>query len=663
MSDATFNILSTPINLFGSAASTCTAGSVNLTWTAVPEANSYDILWLNQTTGTWIVAGSNVTGTSYTATGFAPSATIGFSIIARNTITNAVSERSVAISAITSNSGLGVISNISGNTLICGVTNSVNYSLPTVAGASTYTWTVPTGATIASGQGTNNISVNYGASSANGNVSVFASTTGCQTTTATLPITVGGSGSAAAPTSSGNQNAIHCAPNAIPTITATANTTAGNVVVWYNAATAGTIVTTPSLNVIGTVTYYAASRNMTTGCESATRTAVTLTITSAPASAANAASSTTFCTGGSVILTATTGLSYAWSNGATTQSITVSNTGNYSVAVTQAGGCVSTSNIIPVVVNALPTIGIVNSGSNIFCQGNNVTLTATAGNSYLWSNGATTQSINVSNAGSYSVTVNQGNACINNSLTTIINVNPLPIATISAAGPTSFCDGNSVLLNASTGSTYLWSNGATTASLTANVSGNYSVKVTDANGCFTTSTPLNVTVTPKPTVSIVAQPYTNLYPGLSTSLTAIAGAAVSYIWFKNGVAVSGANNALLPLSFSNKGNYYVQVTNASGCSNNSNIINVGDSATAALYIYPNPNNGQFQVNYFNTSVSKNMITIFDAKGSRIYNKTFETTIGYQLININMYRPGTGNYNIVLSDVNGKKIAQGKIVVF
>jgi Subtilase family/PKD-like domain/Ig-like domain CHU_C associated/Secretion system C-terminal sorting domain len=662
VSDATFNILSTPSNLAGSAASTCTAGSVNLTWTAVPEANNYDILWLNETTGSWIVIGNSITGTSYTATGFAAGATIRFGIIARNTNTNAVSERSIAIAATTSTSGLGAISNITGNTLICGVTNNVSYNLPFVAGATTYTWTVPTGATIASGQGTNNVTVNYGASSTNGNVSVFASTTGCQTTTATLAITVGANGSSVPPTSGGNQSVTHCAPNAIPTITATASTIVGNTVVWYNAATAGTIVTTPSLNTIGTVTYYAASRNIATGCESATRTAVSLTITSSPAPTASAASSTTFCTGGSVVLTATAGLSYTWSNGATTQSITVGTAGNYNVIVNQAGGCVGTSNTIPVVVNALPTIGITSSGSNTFCQGNNVTLTATAGNGYTWSNGATTQAITVSNAGSYSVNVNQGNACINNSPATVVTVNPLPLATISAAGPTSFCDGNSVVLAASTGSSYLWSNGATTTNLTANTSGNYSVKVTDANGCFATSSPINVVVTAKPLVSIVAQPYINLFPGLNTSLTATASAAVNYTWFKNGVALTAATNAQLPVSFSNKGNYYVQVTNASGCSNNSNTINVGDSATAALYIYPNPNNGQFQLNYFNTSVSKNTITIFDAKGSRVYSKTFETTIGYQLININMYKPGTGNYNIVLSDVSGKKIAQGRIVV-
>jgi hypothetical protein len=661
VSDATFNILSTPVNLVGNAATTCTAGSVNLTWTAVPEASSYDILWLNQTTGTWTIAGSNITGTNFTATGFTSGATIRFSIIAKNTVTNAVSERSIAIAAVTSTTGLGAISSITGNALICGVTNNVSYSVPVVSGASTYTWQVPTGATIVSGQGTNNIFVNYGATSASGNISVFASATGCQTTTATLPITTG-AGSSAAPTSGGNQAVIQCAGVPITTLTATASTIAGNTIIWYTAATGGTIVTSPILNTIGTITYHAASKNTASGCESTIRTAVTLTITAAAASSITAASSTTFCTGGSVVLTATPGLSYAWSNGATTQAITVSTAGNYNAIVTQAGGCGGTSNTIPVVVNALPTISITNSGSNSFCQGNSVILTATTGNSYAWSNGATTQAITVSATGSYSVTVNQGNACINNSAATAIIVNPLPIATISTTGPTTFCDGNNVGLTASAGSSYLWSNGSTASNITASAAGNYTVNVTNVNGCSATSTALNVVVNPKPVVSIKAEPYVNLYPGLNTNLTSTGSSGVTYAWYKNGIAVSSASTPQLPISFSNKGNYYVQVTNASGCSNNSNAINIGDSATAALYIYPNPNNGQFQVSYFNTTVSKNTITIFDAKGSRVYSKDLQTIIGYQLININMNKPSAGNYNIILSDASGKKIATGRIIV-
>jgi hypothetical protein len=75
-----------------------------------------------------------------------------------------------------------------------------------------------------------------------------------------------------------------------------------------------------------------------------------------------------------------------------------------------------------------------------------------------------------------------------------IAVNGLPTATITAGSATSFCQGGSVVLTASAGSTYLWSNGATTSSITVSASGSYTVTVTNANGCSATSSATVVTV-------------------------------------------------------------------------------------------------------------------------------------------------------------------------
>ncbi len=78
--------------------------------------------------------------------------------------------------------------------------------------------------------------------------------------------------------------------------------------------------------------------------------------------------------------------------------------------------------------------------------------------------------------------------------TVTITVNQLPAPVITANGPTSICPGKSVTLTASAGSSYLWSNGATTQSITANQSGNYSVTVINAEGCSSTSAATTVTV-------------------------------------------------------------------------------------------------------------------------------------------------------------------------
>ncbi|MEZ5069060.1 MAG: hypothetical protein R2847_11510 [Bacteroidia bacterium] len=116
-------------------------------------------------------------------------------------------------------------------------------------------------------------------------------------------------------------------------------------------------------------------------------------------------------------------------------------------------------------VNSTPTATITANGPTSFCPGGSVTLTASTGSSYLWSNGKTTKSITVTTAGSYSVTVSNG-SCSATSAPTVVTVTNNPTATITANGPTSFCPGGSVTLTASTGSSYLWSNGKTTKSIT-----------------------------------------------------------------------------------------------------------------------------------------------------------------------------------------------------
>src|SRR5690606_6821724 len=82
----------------------------------------------------------------------------------------------------------------------------------------------------------------------------------------------------AAPTSGGDLEA--CAESPVQTLTATAAVPAGQTVVWYDAATGGNVVTDPTLNTVGTVTYYAEA--VKGELVSATRTAVTLTIHALP---------------------------------------------------------------------------------------------------------------------------------------------------------------------------------------------------------------------------------------------------------------------------------------------------------------------------------------------------------------------------------------------
>src|SRR2546423_6025477 len=100
----------------------------------------------------------------------------------------------------------------------------------------------------------------------------------------------------------------------------------------------------------------------------------------------------------------------------------------------------------------LPTPVITAGGPTTFCTGGSVTLTASSASSYLWSSGATTQSITVNASGSYSVTVTDANGCSATSSATAGTVDPLPIPHIPAGGPTTFCAGSNVTLTASSAS-------------------------------------------------------------------------------------------------------------------------------------------------------------------------------------------------------------------
>lgn len=118
------------------------------------------------------------------------------------------------------------------------------------------------------------------------------------------------------------------------------------------------------------------------------------------------------------------------------------------------------------------------NGPLTFCQGQSVTLTSSAANSYSWSNGAVTQSITVNSSGVYSVNTSQTPSCVQGSLpcttcgpgtaSVTVSVNPLPVILANAGQDVSICNGGNTILQASGGGSYLWNTNATTSSITVN---------------------------------------------------------------------------------------------------------------------------------------------------------------------------------------------------
>ncbi len=162
-----------------------------------------------------------------------------------------------------------------------------------------------------------------------------------------------------------------------------------------------------------------------------------------------------------------------------------------------------------------------------------------------------------------------GASCVSSSRTPLaVSVAPITV-TVTAGGPTTFCQGGSVLLTASAGSSYQWSNAATTRSVTVNTSGNYSVTVTNANGCSATSLPTAVTVNPLPTASISGT--TTICNGTSTDIvfSGTPNAVVSYNVTANPIqtiTLDATGAATLAVAPSNNTTYtIVSVTSSDNC--------------------------------------------------------------------------------------------------
>ncbi len=291
---------------------------------------------------------------------------------------------------------------------------------------------------------------------------------------------------------------------------------------------------------------------------------------------------TTICQGSSVSLNASTGIGYIYEwykdgnviNGSTGSSYSASQSGSYTVKVIN-GSCNATSNATIVTVNPNPLALISPQSSTAFCQGGSVILNASTevGNTYEWykngiiMNGFISSSYTANQSGSYSVKVMNG-ACNTMSSVTLITVNPNPSAIITPQSNTTFCQGGSVILNASSGSgnSYEWYqdgniiNGSIASSYSANQNGSYTVKITKGS-CSTLSLATNVMVNPNPSALITPQGSTTFCQGGSVILNGSSGIGYNYEWYKDGNIINGAITNFYTANQS--GSYTVKVIDGS----------------------------------------------------------------------------------------------------
>jgi gliding motility-associated-like protein len=214
------------------------------------------------------------------------------------------------------------------------------------------------------------------------------------------------------------------------------------------------------------------------------------------------------------------GCTYLWNTNATTQQITPTTSGTYSVTITTPQQCTAT---FSAEVDLAPAITVELGNDTAICAGTSLLLDAgNAGATHVWTTGATTSSIQVTASGTYGVTVSNAACTASDMITVTVLETPQDVLQDRTA-----CVGVPVTLDAgNAGATYLWDTNANSQQITVTQPGTYTVTVTNANGCSATFD-AQVTFVQPPVVALGAD--TVLCEGQSLMLDA-GNAGSTYLW-------------------------------------------------------------------------------------------------------------------------------------
>lgn len=324
---------------------------------------------------------------------------------------------------------------------------------------------------------------------------------------------------------------------------------------------------TPDVSDNGTIKLYC---TIIKACGSQTTTvkdSVNLTITPIP-SLTVSPSVVSICSGQSATVNAiaNTAVSYTWSTSANTSSVLLNTAGIYTCNVSNI--CGNSSATVNVSISSAPTLSIISSDITICASGQTATLSLNGSvGTYSWSTGDSSPTTTISAPGVYSATVATsgcGNAVANISLGTA----PLPIVSISVPASPSLCAGGSIVLTANSNEpNYLWSNGATTNTVSVNTS---SITVTSTNVCGSSQASQTINIIPLPTLTLSTNAI-SLCAGQSATVQANANTSVTYTW-SNGITTSIT-------SLSSTGVYTANVSNACGNASETVTVSVGSSPT------------------------------------------------------------------------------------
>jgi hypothetical protein len=415
--------------------------------------------------------------------------------------------------------------NPSGNVSLC---VGQNLPLTASAGFTNYTWITPSGQAL--GQTIN--------ASQAGTYTASAQFQGCSVQAAPITVTEGSTGSISITVLG---SSVLCEGESV-VLTAPAGF---QNYLWSNGATGSstTIQTEQTVSVSASIQ----------GC-TVTSEPVFIAVSTPLPITASISGPSALCPGAITELQSSAGFTdYVWTGPTTTlngQNITVGEAGSYNVSATDINGCTSESNTLQLTAIQTPTLTVTPTGPVSICDGETATLTASVGfGNYLWNTPTGTvagQSIEASEEGNYSVQAVYS-SCTLNSPSVFVAVQSAPTLGISLNGSTTVCSGESVVLTAEDGyDSYLWSNGATTQSITVSTSGSYFVTAAAELGCDAVSNDVVISIIQPPTAAFT---YDQIEPQNTVQFTYTGAFANDFTWIFGGGVTSTNQNPIYQFPF------------------------------------------------------------------------------------------------------------------
>lgn len=473
--------------------------------------------------------------------------------------------------------------------------------------------------------------------------------------------------------------------------TATLSAVSSDTLLWYDAATGGSQLgsgnpfTTPSIN--ATTTFYVSAKGV---CES-DRTAVVATVLPVPV--VSLGNDTSIVSGGTITFDAGPGfVTYNWSTGETTQSITTGTAGCYTVSVTNSSGCIGTDEICLALIQpfdvgvsalispadgdcedaaAVLEVQVSNFGSNdataipvtVVLSGlvnqtfnDTIQTTITAGGTALLNLGTISTlgggSLNVTAYTSYSADLDNLNDTLVATVTIILPPTPPSGLGGSRCGP------GPIVISAIASDTIYWYDAPTGGNLLF-VGNTFSIPFLSAtttyyaqtgNHCATqTRTPVVAAVTPLPIV--------NLGPDATVTDSTVLDAGAGFVLY----AWSPGGQNTQTITVTSSGTYAVTVQDANGCFNSDTInitVIVGINGLAAVDkvgVFPNPAHDNVALELSAASSTNLRISILDTRGLVVLEDAVKNLIGTQSRNYDVSHFAKGVYIVRLVSDQGSSM--------